>query len=554
MNEHDIIIIGAGITGLLALHQLRESGFDVAVLEAGDDVGGTWFWNRYPGARFDSESYTYQYFFSEELVRDWRWTEHFAGQPEIERYLGHVADRFALRDHIRFGTRITSATYDAGQGVWEVRGDDGYAARCRVLITAIGVLSVPQYPDLPGRDSFTGVSVHTGLWPREGVDLADKRVGVIGTSSSGVQVISSIVGEVSELVVFQRSPHWCAPLRNTPITDAEQAELAERIDAIHQTCMESFGGFVHLFDGRNTFDVGPDERRAFYDAIWNDRGFSKLLGNFQDILVSQPANDEFCRYFADQIRARVDDPAIAERLIPTDHGYGVRRPPFETDYYEVYNEDHVTLVDLRETPLEAVTPSGLRTSAREYELDVIIYATGFDAITGAFDKIAFTGRDGRTLRAAWADGPHTYMGLQSPGFPNLFFLAGAHGVGGNVPRASEIHVDLVTDCLRHMRDQGRRTVEPSAEAEAAWTAHVHETAAMSLASVGKDWAFGANTPGKPVVYRHYAGGLVTYAGKAAAMVENGWEGFVFSGDEAAGEVPAALSAGAEDTVSVPNAT
>jgi hypothetical protein len=298
--------------------------------------------------------------------------------------------------------------------------------------------------------------------------------------------------------------------------------------------MASFGGFVHLFAGKNTFDDDPETRRAFYEKIWSERGFSKLLANYQDILVSQEANNEFCTFFAEKIRERVQDQDVAEKLIPTDHGYGVRRPPFDSGYFEVYNRENVTLVDLRETPLERVTGRGIRTRDRDYELDIIVYATGFDAITGAFDKIEFTGSAGDTLKEVWADGPRTYMGIQTPGFPNLFFLAGAHGIGGNVPRASEIHVDLVIGCLERMRAHGTTQVEPSEEAVAEWTAHVHDSANASLARVGKDWTFGVNTPGKKPVFRHYAGGLITYITKAAAVVANSYEGFVFAPADADG--------------------
>jgi cation diffusion facilitator CzcD-associated flavoprotein CzcO len=363
-TDVDVLVVGAGVVGIYQLYLAREAGYSVRMLEAGSGVGGTWYWNRYPGARYDSESYTYAYLFSDELFQEWVWTEHFSGQLENERYFNHVVDKFGLRRHIRFNTRVTSADWDESSATWLVRAD-GYAIRARHLVAATGVLSVPAYPQVPGRETFRGEAYHTGLWPKEPVDFAGKRVAVIGTGSSGVQIIPEIAGEVAALTVYQRTPNWATPLNNRPITPQEQAELRANFPAMRETLNKSLSGFLHTPSGRNTFDDSPEERQAFYEQLWSAPGFGKIIRNYSDMMLDPAANAEWSQFVANKIRGIVEDQATADKLIPTDHGYGGKRPPYVTDYYEAYNRPNVTLVDLRETPITAVTETGIAVSNQE---------------------------------------------------------------------------------------------------------------------------------------------------------------------------------------------
>src|SRR5262245_49342445 len=492
--SYDAIVIGAGISGMYQLHRLRELGLSVRVFEAGDDVGGTWYWNRYPGARFDSESWTYGYSFSEALLREWAWSEHFAAQPETLRYCNFVADKLDLRRDIEFGSRIEAAAYDQAANQWEIEIEGGRRARARLLITAIGPLSAPTMPSLPGVESFRGESYHTGRWPHEPVSFAGKRVAVIGTGATGVQAITEIAETVGHLTVFQRTPNWCAPLHNSPIDAATQASLQATYPEIFAICRESFGCFIHQADPRNALDVSPEVREAFYEKLYGEPGFGIWMGNFRDILINQDANATITEFMRRKIRARVRDPKVAQKLIPTNHGFGTRRVPLESGYYEVFNQANVRLVDLRETPIERITPAGIRTSDGEHPFDLIVYATGFDAITGAFDRIEIRGVGGRTLRDKWAAGPRTYLGLQIAGFPNLFTLVGPHNAATfcNMPRCIEQNVDWVTALLQYMRTHGYRRAEASEEAEATWTAHVHESAARMLFTQIDSWMTGIN--------------------------------------------------------------
>jgi cation diffusion facilitator CzcD-associated flavoprotein CzcO len=523
-TDVDVLVVGAGITGLYQLYRAREAGFSAQLLEAGGGVGGTWYWNRYPGARFDSESYTYGYLFSRELFEDWEWREHFAEQPETERYLNHVVDRFDLRRHIRFGARVTSAVFDEPSATWTVALGDGTEVRSRFLVAATGVLSVPYFPDVPGRQDFRGESHHTGLWPAEPVDVAGKRVAVVGTGSSGVQLIPVIADEVASLTVYQRSANWCTPLNNGPITPEEQAQLRADFESIRETLNTSPSGFLHRTHDRGTFDDAQDERTAFFERMWNSPGFSKLTSNYIDLLTDHAANAEWCEFVAGKIRGLVRDPETAEKLIPKDHRWAEKRPPFVTGYYETYNDPKVSLVDLKQTPIVRVTELGIETAEGVRELDVIVWATGFDFGTGALTRMGIRGRDGVALEDHWADGPKTFLGVQTTRFPNFFFPGGPHAAAGNNPRYNGDQVDFVTDTLVHLRDRGYDTIEVDPAAEARWTDMVDTGAAMSPFGESS-YYFGSNIPGKPRRYLLNSGGRPKLFKEIARVVESDYAAF-----------------------------
>ena len=520
----DVLVVGAGVTGIHQLYLAREAGFSAVLLEAGGGVGGTWYWNRYPGCRFDSESYTYAYLFSEELFDEWEWQERFAEQPETERYLNHVVDRFDLRRHIRFGSRVTSATYEEPSGTWSVAVDDGPTYRCRYLVAATGVLSVPYYPDVPGRQDFRGEAYHTGRWPLSPVDLAGKRVAVIGTGSSGVQIAPVIAPEVASLTVYQRTPGWCTPLNNAPITAEEQVELRAGFEAMREILNTSVAGFLHEANERSAFDDSAEERQAFFEAMWRSPGFAKLSSNYADVLFDDAANAEWCEFIAAKVRGIVHDPATADRLIPKDHGYGEKRPPFVTDYYEMYNDPKVSLVDLRETPMVRVTEHGIATTDGERPFDVIVWATGFDFGTGALLRMGIRGTGGVPLTEHWADGPKTFLGIQTSGFPNFFFPGGPHAAAGNNPRYNGDQVEFITATLCHLREHGYDTIEVTPEAEARWTDMVDRGAAHSSFTQAS-YYFGNNIPGKPVKYLLNSGGRPKLFKEIARVVETDYAAF-----------------------------
>ncbi len=526
----DVIILGAGLSGMYALHKLRELGFRPRVYEAGGGVGGTWYWNRYPGARFDSESWTYIFSFDPELLREWSWSEHFSGQPENLRYCEFVADKLDLRRDITFGERARAAHWDEAANEWEVAFESGLRARARFLVTAIGPLSAPTMPLVEGIDEFRGESWHTGLWPHEPVSFAGKRVAVIGTGASAVQAITEIAKTVGELTVFQRTANWCAPLRNAPIDAQAMERIRASYDEIFARCRASWGGFIHGADPRNALDVSAEEREAFFEKLYHLPGFAFWQGNFRDILVDERANAAVTAFVSAKIRGRVKDPKVADLLIPSDHGFGTRRVPLESGYYEVYNQPNVRLVDLRRAPLERVMPTGLRTRERDYAFDMIIYATGFDAITGAFDRIDIRGRGGERLKEKWDDGPRTYLGMQVAGFPNLLTLVGPHNAATfcNMPRCIEQNVDWVSELLRHMRERGLVRVEASAQAERDWTAHANEVAAKLLATRVDSWMtrVNRNVAGHTKrTFVAYAGGAPKYRQKCDEVAARGYEGF-----------------------------
>jgi len=524
----DVLVVGAGITGIYQLYRALEEGFTACLLEAGDGVGGTWYWNRYPGAQFDSESYTYGYLFSKELYDDWEWHEHFAHQPEIERYLNHVVDRFDLRRHIRFDALVTAAVYDESSGTWAVVATDGTELRTRFLIAATGVLSVPHFPDVPGREDFRGEQHHTGLWPNTPVDFAGKRVAVIGTGSSGVQIIPVIAAEVAELTVYQRTANWCTPLNNAPITPGQQARLRAEFEGMREVLNTSQSGFLHPPHDRAAFDDSKEERRAFFEKMWNSPGFSKLTSNYTDLLFDGAANAEWCSFVAEKIRGIVEDPEIAEQLIPEDHRFGEHRPPFVTGYFETYNRPNVSLVDLRETPILRMTETGIETANGLRELDVIVWATGFDFGTGALRRMGIRGRDSIALEDHWADGPTTFLGVQTTGFPNFFFPGGPHAAAGNNPRYNGDQVDFVTNTLVHVRDHGYDTIEVEPDAEMRWTSMVDKWATMPPSFGEKSYYFGSNIPGKPRRYLLNAGGRPKLFKEVARVRDNDYEAFRLS--------------------------
>jgi len=525
----DVLIIGAGITGIYQLYRAREAGFAVQVLEAGDGVGGVWFWNRYPGARFDSESYGYGYLFSPELFDEWVWEEHFAGQPETERYLNHVVDRFDLRRHMVFGAKVVAAVYDDESATWVVTTADGAEYRARFLIAASGSLSMPYVPDISGRDEFRGEQYHPGLWPATPVEFAGKRVAVVGTGSSGVQVMPVLAEDAASVTVYQRTPTWCTPLNNSPITPEQQAELRANFEALREVLNTSASGFHHELHDRSVFDDSKQERWAFFERLWNSPGFSKLTSNYRDVMLDRDANAEWCEFIAEKVRSIVEDPDTAERLIPKDHLFGEKRPPFVAGYYEAFNLPHVSLVDLMETPIVRVTPDGIQTTAGDEPFDIIIWATGFDFGTGALTRMGIRGRDGVALEDDWADGPKTFLGIQAAGFPNLFFPGGPHAAAGNNPRYNGDQVDFITNLLVYARDNDCDTIEVDPEAEDSWDAMIDKYADITLFGGGPNSQYyGSNIPGKAQRYLLNSGGRVYLFAEIARQLESDYSAFRLS--------------------------
>jgi cation diffusion facilitator CzcD-associated flavoprotein CzcO len=551
MKHHEAIVIGAGVAGLYQIKRLADLGIDATVLEAGGDLGGTWYWNRYPGARFDSESYTYGYSFSRELLDEWHWKECFSGQPENLRYLNRVADKFGLRKYMQFNCRVDSAHYDEAQNLWRLRTGDGRELSCRFLILTLGLLSIPTLPRLEGMERFKGRSFHTFHWPHEPVDMAGKRVAVIGTGATGIQVIGEIADKVGDLTVFQRRPNWSAPLNNGPISDAEMADIRRRYDEIFATCARTPGGFEHEPDRRGFYEVTREERLALWDQLYDERGFGIWLRNFREIFTDEGANAEFSEYIADRIRRRVKDPKVAEKLIPRDHGFGVQRVPLETRYFEAYNRPNVHLVDISETPIVSVTETGLRTTERDYEFDIIVYATGFDAITGAFDRIDIQGVGAEKLSDKWRTTISSFLGMMIHGFPNMLMPSGPQSgsASTNYPRGIETGVNWCTDFLEYMAAHGYTKCEATEAAEKRWTDHVTNMYAMMLMRKAKSWftGYNSNVPGHEqgtIRYLVYNGGAPKYVNTINAVAAKGYEGVVLSADRGAppsGSQPTAVA-------------
>lgn len=529
--EFDAVIIGAGVAGLYQLYRLRELGLRVQVFETGSGLGGTWYWNRYPGARFDSESWTYGYSFSKELLEEWDWEEHFSAQPHTERYLNYVADKFDLRRNIQFNSRVVAAHWDETARKWDLELEGGVHHTARFIVTAVGVLSAAVMPTIPGIDKFTGISRHTHRWPKEDIDVAGKRVGIIGTGATAVQTIQTIAKSVGHLTVFQRTPNWCFPLNNSKISPEEMVDIKARYPEILARCLETPSCYIHGPDPRNALEVTPDEREAFWENLYRTPGFGQWQGNFNDVLTDRAANKLASEFAARKIRERVKDQAVAEKLIPKNHGFGMRRIPLETRYYEVYNQPNVELVDVNDTPIESITMHGIKTSDREREFDVIIYATGFDSITGAFERIDIRGIDGLELKQAWRDGPETYLGVFAAGFPNLLMAMGPHGGLSNYTRTAEYGVEWITDVISFAIERGLTHVDATPAAATEWTEHVHTLGEGLLMNEVGSWMTGVNrnVEGKqaPRIMR-YSGGHPAYREHCDAVAAAGYTGLTMS--------------------------
>ncbi|HEY0182260.1 MAG TPA: NAD(P)/FAD-dependent oxidoreductase [Rhodopila sp.] len=524
----DAVVVGAGFSGLYMLHRLRELGFSTRVYEAGKGVGGTWYWNRYPGARCDSESYYYSYSFSDEIQQEWEWTCRYPEQPEILRYLNYVADKLDLRRDIQFDTRVTGARYNERTRRWDIETADGGRASATFLITAVGCLSAAQMPDIKGLETFQGEWYHTGTWPHEGVDFTGKRVGIIGTGSTGIQAIPVIASQAAHLTVFQRTPNFSVPARNALLPVAFQRDVKANYAEIRRKIRES--GFGMPFDppDRSALDASPEELKQVYDALWEVGGFRFLFNSYSDLITNADANATAADYVRAKIREIVKDPETAEKLSPRSHPIGTKRPPIDTNYYETFNRDNVSLVDIRSSPIQEITPTGIRTSDADHTLDTIVFATGFDAMTGALFNLGIHGRDGAALQEKWADGPHTYLGVATAGFPNLFIITGpgSPSVLSNMPVSIEQHVEWIADCIQYLRDRGLGSIEPTEAAQLAWVAHVNEAASTTLLPQADSWYMGANVPGKPRVFMPYSGGVGAYRQLCAEIAGKGYEGFV----------------------------
>ena len=525
--KYDAIIIGAGFAGLHMLDRLRAMGLSAKVYEAAPDVGGVWFWNRYPGARCDVESLQYSYSFSSELEQQWEWTEKYAAQPEILRYIQHVADRFDLRRDIQFNTRIKAARFDEETGLWDVVEQSGESAQCRYLVMASGSLSVPRLPDIPGIGDFTGKIHHTGAWPQEGVDVSGQRVGVIGTGSSGIQVIPQVAKQASSLVVFQRTANFSIPAWNGPLQPQTQQAWKKEYAAHRARAREV--GTLYEFSDKAASQVSAQEREAEFQRRW-DKGGVNFVHAFNDLMIDKASNDTIADFVRARIKEIVKDPAVAQSLCPTDHPLGTKRICVDTGYYETYNLPNVHLVDLKKTPIEAVTATSIVTSQESFELDALVCATGYDALTGAVLNIDVRGRKGQSLAQQWADGPRTYLGIMTHGFPNMFIItgAGSPSVLVNMVVGIEHHVEWICDCIAYLRDRALDTIEAGLAAQDKWVEHVNQAAAKTLFPLANSWFLGANIPGKPRVFMPYVAKIGAYRKECQEIADKGYEGFQIS--------------------------
>ncbi|KAL3485052.1 FAD/NAD(P)-binding domain-containing protein [Aspergillus germanicus] len=531
--DYDVLIIGAGLSGIYSLASMQQLGLRALVLERATDVGGVWYWNRYPGARFDSESYTYGFSFSQSVLDQWHWKEHYSAQPETLQYINFVVDELGLRPSFQFNTEVKSAHYQEQSRSWRITDTTGATYTSRFLINGLGPLTTPQLPNIPGVEKYSGTAYHTSRWPHHPVNFEGKRIGVIGTGATGIQVIQEVAKTAEHLFVFQRTPSWTAPMRNSVIDEKEMEEIRKDYPNIFARCKKSPMAFQYSPDERKLLDVSPEEREAFWWDLYKRRGLVKWLGNFHDIFTGKEANDLFSAWMADRVRERVHDAVLAEKLIPLgNHGFGTRRVPLENGYYEVFNQSNVTLVDLRETPIQEVTDAGIRTApdGDEYQLDVLIYATGFDALTGSYEQIDYRGVDGLRLSDKWEDGPKTYLGFTVPDFPNMFNILGPHQGSGNIPRSIEYAVEWTTRCIKYCIDNGFTCVAAQKEGEAEWTKHVLKCTEGQLAAKVNSWMTGYNsnkpTKTERMVVR-YTGSLVEFRRRAEQVANDGYPHITF---------------------------
>jgi cation diffusion facilitator CzcD-associated flavoprotein CzcO len=535
--EFDVVVVGAGFAGLNALYRLREHGLSVRVLESASGVGGTWYWNRYPGARVDIESLEYSYAISEELQQEWRWPERYSEQPDVLRYLEWVADRLDLRKDIQFDTHIASAVFDPATARWTLTTDDGQQLRCTWCVMAVGFLSATHWPDIPGFDTFEGDLVHTGAWPQDGIDLGDRKVGIIGAGATTVQLLPRIAPQTGHVTLFQRTPNWCFPMRNMPMPEDYEAYVKSiypeirALEHAHRGPGVVLVGFqVRLPADTKVFDVTPEEREQEYEARWADCALH-IAGSYSDLLTDKAANDTLRDFLERKIRSIVKDPATAELLIP-DHPPITRRPCGESGYYEAFNRDNVSLVDAAADPIVEVTPTGVRlASGAEHELDVLISATGFDAGTGGLTRVDIRGRDGRSLKQYWEDGARTHLGLMSNGFPNMFFINAVQSPSAffSPPLLADYQIGCITRMIDELAATGATTVEPTRDAESAWVDHVNEIVAATLLPMANSWWMGANIPGKPRQVVAYAAGFPAYQAHAEAALADGLRDYVLDG-------------------------
>ncbi len=529
VEDLDVLVVGAGFTGLYQLHRLRQQGFSVRLFEAGADLGGIWYWNCYPGARVDTHVPMYE-FSSEDLWRDWTWTERFPSWEELRRYFKYVDQRLDLSKDVVFNTRVEAADFDEDRRRWVVRTQDGGLVRTRFLVLCTGFAAKPYIPALKGLDRFAGAKHHTAWWPQNGLDLTAKRVGVIGTGASGVQVVQEAAAVATELTVFQRTPILALAMQQCALDEATQVEMKRDYPARFARRRESFGGFDFHASGKSALEVSPEERRAIYEASWAAGGFSFWASTFYDVMMNLEANRTAYDFWREKVQARIRDPKLAEKLAPRQppHPFGVKRPSLEQTYYDVFNQENVRLVDLKETPIVEVTPNGVRTAEAEHEFDILVLATGFDAVTGGLTQIDIRGVEGLTLKEKWAQGARTHLGLASAGFPNLLFLYGPQSPSGfcNGPTCAELQGDWVVEFLTHLRDAGVSRFDTTPAAEEAWKAHVEEVSALTLFPLADSWYMGANIPGKPRELLNYPGGVPLYLQMCQLSADKDYDGFL----------------------------
>jgi cation diffusion facilitator CzcD-associated flavoprotein CzcO len=531
-SEFDAVVIGAGFSGLYMLHKLRDDlGLTVRVFEAGGNVGGTWYWNRYPGARCDSDSYIYCYSFDQELWQEWEWSERYPEAPEIRSYLEHVTDRFGLAADIQFNTKVTAASFDEGTGRWTITTDTGETVTAQYLISAVGSLSAVNTPKFNGTDSFRGATYHTGNWPHEGVDFTGQRVAVIGTGASAVQSIPLIAEQAADLTVFQRTANYIVPANNGPVPEEVRQARKADYEGIRERIRSSYFGFELYFEEKGALETPDEERNQALQQRWDEGGFGIWLGSYGDIFFVDEANEKVREFLHDRIREKVHDPETAELLVPKGYPFGCKRNPLDSGYFETFNRPHVHLVDVKANPIAEITPAGVRLAdGTEHEFDAIVYATGFDAMTGPLNRIDVRGRGGRLLREKWAEGPRTYLGLMSHGFPNLFTITGPQSpsVLSNMPVSIEQHVEFIGRIVADLRERGAGLIEPTQQAEDDWVAHVAEQAAGTLFPTADTWYMGANIPGKPRVFLPCLDFVGPYRARCDEIADHDYEGFTLS--------------------------